>query len=176
MTEPAQYPPPTPATPPATRPDPGPVPLGSAPRPADGADLAARLRTALADELGERVAGLERAHVTAQLDGADIASAHVDLTGVVVRLDGTPAAPSAGEDSPAGGRAEVVRRDRATARRARLAAHRLVGVGRPVDRTVATDALGCDWVEGADGRVGIEAVEPSAERPVSGHARVSVDK
>lgn len=176
MTEPAQYPPPTTAAQPATRPEPGPVPLGAAPRPTDGADLAARIREAIADELGDRVAGLERAHVAADLDGADIASAHVDLTGVVVRFDGTPAAPSAGEAAEQRWRPEVVRRERATARRVRLEAHRLVVVDLPVDLTAEADGLRFDWVEGADGRVGVEAVEPSAEHPVSGHARVSVDK
>ncbi|MCP2266929.1 hypothetical protein ACFQHV_02475 [Promicromonospora thailandica] len=164
---------------PTTSPVPEAVPLGAAPRPVDGADLAARVRETLAQELGERVAGLDRATVTTVLDGADVTSARIDLSGVVVRFDGTPAAPGPGQVGAGGSvawRPDVVRREPATLRHVRLDAHRLVVVDLPVDVTAELSGLRFDWVEGADGRVGAEPVEPSAEHPVSGHARVAVDK
>ncbi|PUB26252.1 hypothetical protein C8K30_106341 [Promicromonospora sp. AC04] len=151
------------------RPAPGPIPLGSAPRPADGADLAARIRAALADEIGGQVVGLDRASISAVLDGADVASADIDLSGVVVRLDG-------GADAAKRWHPEVVRREPGTLRRVRVDAHQLVAVDLPVDITAELEGLRFDWVEGSDGRVGIQPVEPTGARPVSGHARVAVDK
>jgi hypothetical protein len=153
---------------------PDPIPLGTTPRPVDGTDLATRVRTALAEELGGRTAGLERASIDAVLDGADIVSADLDLTGVVVRGDGAP-----GQAGAAGSKRwqpEVVRREPGTLRRLRVDAHRLVAVDLPVDVTAELEGLRFDWVEGADGRVGILPVEPSEAHPVSGHARVAVDK
>ncbi|MFC8798478.1 hypothetical protein ACFT2C_12160 [Promicromonospora sp. NPDC057138] len=165
------------------------LPLGPAPRPADGADLAARIRTALADELGGRAAGLDQASVTAVLDGADVASVDLDLSGVVVSVDG-----AAGQAGPAGGAGpagpgsrekadatkrwnpEIVRREPATLRRVRVDAHPLVAVDLPVDVTAELEGLRFDWVEGSDGRVGVQPVEPTEAHPVSGHARIAVDK
>jgi hypothetical protein len=158
------------------------IPLGTAPRPADGADLAARVRATLAEELGGTVVGLERASIAAVLDGADIASADIDLTGVVVRNDGVPgqAGPgqTAGQATGATKRwqPEVVRREPGTLRRLRVDAHRIIAVDLPVDVTAELDGLRFDWVEGSDGRVGIQPVEPTEAHPVSGHARVAVDK
>jgi hypothetical protein len=166
-----------------------PFPLGTAPRPADGADLGARIRTALADELGGQAVGLDRASITAVLDGADVASADIDLSGVVVHIGGTPgtAGPggAGGVGAPgttgASGAAkrwdpEVVRREPATLRRLRVDAHRIVVVDLPVDVTAELEGLRFDWVEGSDGRVGVQPVEPTEVRPVSGHARIAVDK
>ncbi|WP_129789820.1 hypothetical protein [Promicromonospora panici] len=162
------------------------IPLGPAPRPADGADLAARIRTALADELGGQATGLDQASIAVVLDGADVASADIDLSGVVVSLDG-----AAGQTGPAGaaghgahGEAdaakrwhpEIVRREPATLRRIRVDAHRLVAVDLPVDVTAELEGLRFDWVEGSDGRVGVQPVEPTGAHPVSGHARIAVDK
>ncbi len=177
------------------RPPPGPIPLGPAPRPADGADLAARIRTALADEIGGQVVGLDRASISAVLDGADVASADIDLSGVVVRLDGPPGATgtagAAGPGAPGGATGaasdfgadaakrwhpEVVRREPGTLRRVRVDAHQLVAVDLPVDITAELEGLRFDWVEGSDGRVGIQPAEPTGAHPVSGHARVAVDK
>lgn len=157
------------------------IPLGTAPRPADGADLAARIRAALAEELGGRAVGLERASISTVLDGADVASADIDLTGVVVRADGAPGQPGphgTGGTADAAKRwqPEVVRREPGTLRRLRVDAHRLVAVDLPVDVTAELEGLRFDWVEGADGRVGIQPVEPSEAYPVSGHARIAVDK
>jgi hypothetical protein len=161
------------------------IPLGPAPRPADGADLAARIRTALVDELGGKAAGLDQASVTAVLDGFDVASADVDLSGVVVSLDG--AAGQAGQAGPASAgpletgaakrwNPEIVRREPATLRRVRVDAHPLVAVDLPVDVTAELEGLRFDWVEGSDGRVGVQPAEPTGAHPVSGHARIAVDK
>jgi hypothetical protein len=164
------------------------IPLGPAPRPADGADLAARIRAALADELGGRAAGLDRASVTAVLDGADVASADIDLSGVVLRLDeakalGGPAdghapgtAAGAAGDSAKRWTPDVVRREPGTLRRVRVDAHPLVAVDLPVDITAELDGLRFDWVEGSDGRVGVQPVEPTGAHPVSGHVRIAAEK
>jgi hypothetical protein len=160
------------------------LPLGPAPRPADGSDLAARIRTALADELGGRTTGLDRASITAVLDGADVASADIDLSGVAIGLDGGagqaggPGQGTRGSAADDGKRwdPEIVRREPATLRRVRVDAHRLVAVDLPVDVTAELEGLRFDWVEGADGRVGVQPVEPSDAHPVSGHARIAVDK
>ncbi|MFD2795131.1 hypothetical protein ACFS27_16355 [Promicromonospora vindobonensis] len=163
---------PVPDHPPAERRTPDPIPLGAAPRPTDGADLADRIRTALADELGGSAAGLDRASITTVLDGASVASADVDLSGVVVRTDGA----AASADSRKRWNPEIVRREPGTLRRLRVDAHRIVAVDLPVDVTAELEGLRFDWVEGSDGRVGILPVEPTEEHPVSGHARVAVDK
>lgn len=151
---------------------PDPIVLGAAPRPTDGADLAARIRAALAEELGGRVEGLDRASITTVLDGADIASADVDLSGVVVRTDGAGGPSGTAEQW----QPEVVRREPGTLRRLRVDAHRIVAVDLPVDVIAELEGLRFDWVEGSDGRSGFLPVEPSEEHPVSGHARVAVDK
>ncbi|MEU4361520.1 hypothetical protein [Promicromonospora sp. NPDC023987] len=169
MTDAAQRPAPDhPAEPSA----PDPIPLGAAPRPTDGADLAARVRTALADELGGTAAGLDRASISTVLDGASVTSADLDLSGVVVRTDG--AARPAGVDTR--WRPEIIRREPGTLRRLRVDAHRIVAVDLPVDVTAELEGLRFEWVEGSDGRVGVLPVEPTEEHPVSGHARVAVDK
>jgi hypothetical protein len=147
------------------------IPLGLAPRPADGADLAGRIRAALADELGGRATGLDRASIAAVLDGADVASADIDLSGVVVSLDGAgqagAAAPgtAAGDDAAKRWAPEVVRREPATLRRIRVDAHRLVAVDLPVDVTAELEGLRFDWVEGSDGGVGVQPVEPDEAHP-----------
>ncbi|MFD2024606.1 hypothetical protein [Promicromonospora aerolata] len=158
--------------PPAEHRTPEPILLGTAPRPTDGADLTARIRTALADELGGRAAGLDRTSIAAVLDGASVASADIDLTGVVVRTDGAANPAGAGTSwNP-----EIVRREPGTLHRLRVDAHPIVAVDLPVDVTAELEGLRFEWVEGADGRAGVLPVEPSGEHPVSGHARVAVDK
>lgn len=151
------------------------IPLGPGPRPADSADLAARVRTALADELGDRTAGLDRASIVTVLDGADVASADIDLSGVVVRQSGAPGTPGAA-GTPQRWAPEIVRREPATLRRLRVDAHRIVVVDLPVDVTAELEGLRFDWVEGSDGVVGAQPVEPTGAHPVSGHVRVAVDK
>ena len=172
---------PVPDQPPVERRTPEPIPLGAAPRPVDGADLAARVRAALVDELGADTVGLERASIAAVLDGADVASADLDLSGVVVRADGAPGQVGTAGAGRRGGaekrwNPEVVRREPGTLRRVGLDAHRIVAVDLPVDVTAELEGLRFDWVEGSDGVVGIQPVEPTEAHPVSGHARVAVDQ
>ncbi len=176
---------------PASRPAPDPIPLGIAPRPALGADLEARIRATLTDELGGQALGLDRAPITAELDGADITSAVVDLSGVVVSLPqpapqghhnaqpgyaAHPGHPGQAAPERKGWHPEIVAREPGTLHHLRVDAHQLVAVDLPVDITAEVTNLRFDWVDGADGRVGLQPVEPDADHPVSGHARVAVDK
>ncbi|MEL7976051.1 hypothetical protein AAG589_09335 [Isoptericola sp. F-RaC21] len=146
-----------------------PLPLGPAPRPTTGDDLAARLRTLATEAAGPGVAGLERARVAAELDGADVASLDVDLTGVA--FGAQQKAPGASW-SPA----SVVAREDGAVRRLRVDAHPLTAVDLPVDVTAEAEGLRFVWVEGSDGRVGFEPVEPDDAHPVTGHARVAVSR
>ncbi|MGW2091291.1 hypothetical protein [Promicromonospora sukumoe] len=180
MTDAAQRPSPDqPADQPTSRPAPDPIPLGTAPRPALGVDLEARIRATLTEELGGQALGLDRAPITAELDGADITSAVIDLSGVVVSLP-QAAQPGhhPGQATPdtKGWHPEIVAREPGTLHHLRVDAHQLVAVDLPVDITAEVTNLRFDWVDGADGRVGIQPVEPDADHPVSGHARVAVDK
>ncbi|GAA1727161.1 hypothetical protein GCM10009809_23580 [Isoptericola hypogeus] len=146
-----------------------PLPLGPAPRPTTGADLAARLRDLAARAAGPGVVGLDRAAVDAELDGADVAALGLDLTGVA--FGATQQAPGI-DWSPA----SVTSREPGTVRRLTLDAHPLTAVDLPVDVTAEAAGLRFAWVEGADGQVGFEPVEPDDAHPVTGHARVAVSR
>jgi hypothetical protein len=145
------------------------LPLGSTPRPTTGPDVAARLREALRDAGGSGVQGLDRARIEAVLVGADVTSLDIDLTGVVA---GTPHAGAGVEPW----RPQVRSREEARVHRLRLDAHPLTAVDLPVDVAAELEGLRFAWVEGTDGRVGAELLEPSDAAPVTGHARVAVDK
>ncbi|MFV2144631.1 hypothetical protein [Isoptericola sp. G70] len=146
------------------------LPLGTAPRPATGDDLSARLRDALGDAAGGQVHGLDQARIEANLDGADVHSLEIDLTGVAfVPVQGeAPEAPSWDPD--------VVSRDEAVLRTLRLDAHPLTAVDLPVDLAAELQGVLFAWVAGADGSVGAELVEPSEDAPVTGNARVAVSR
>lgn len=146
------------------------LPLGTAPRPATGDDLSARLRDALGDAAGGQVHGLDQARIEANLDGADVHSLEFDLTGVAfVPVQGeAPEAPSWDPD--------VVSRDEAVLRTLRLDAHPLTAVDLPVDLAAELQGVLFAWVAGADGSVGAELVEPSEDAPVTGNARVAVSR
>lgn len=146
-----------------------PLPLGPAPRPATGDDLADRLRALAARAAGADVTGLDRARLTATLDGADVATLEADLTGVAF---------GAQQKSPgvAWQPGTVTAREDGTVRRLRLDAHPLTAVDLPVDVTAEAEGLRFTWVEGADGQVGFEPVEPDDAHPVTGHARVAVSR
>ncbi len=145
------------------------VPLGLAPRPSTGDDLADRVRQLLATTAGPGVRGLDRVRATGTLDGADVASFELDLTGVTFSAEDRPAL--AGWSAPA-----EARREPAVARRLRLDAHPLTAIDLPVDVTAEAEGIRFTWVEGTDGTVGAQPVEPDAAHPVSGHARVAVDQ
>lgn len=145
------------------------LPLGPAPRPTTGADLAACLRDLASRAAGPGVAGLDRARVTAELDGPDVASLELDLTGVA--LGASQQRPDLSW-SPT----SVTSREPGTVRRLRLDAHPLTAVDLPVDVTAEAAGLRFAWVEGSDGQAGFEPVEPDDAHPVVGHARVAVSR
>ncbi|MFE7406713.1 hypothetical protein [Isoptericola sp. NPDC057559] len=145
------------------------LPLGPAPRPTSGDDLAARLRALAVRAAGPGVTGLDRAQVRAELDGADVASLELDLTGVA--FGAQQKAPGV-EWSPA----TVVSREEGTVRRLRVDAHPLTAVDLPVDVLVEAAGLRFAWVEGSDGQVGFEPVEPDDAHPVTGQASVAVSR
>lgn len=145
------------------------LPLGTAPRPTTGDDLATRVRRLLADAAGPAVSGLDRARVAAELDGADVASFDLDLTGVA--FGATKSRPDAGWTAP-----PAAGREEATVRRLRLDAHPLTAIDLPVDVTAEAEGLRFTWLEGTDGTVGAQPVEPDDAHPVAGHARVAVDR
>jgi len=146
-----------------------PLPLGPAPRPATGDDLADRLRVLATRAAGAGVTGLDRARLTATLDGADVATLEADLTGVAFgaqqKAPGVVWQPGA-----------FTAREEGTVRRLRVDAHPLTAVDLPVDVTAEAEGLRFTWVEGADGQVGFEPVEPDDAHPVTGHARVAVSR
>ncbi|MFD6177213.1 MULTISPECIES: hypothetical protein [unclassified Isoptericola] len=145
------------------------LPLGPAPRPTSGDDLAARLRALAVRAAGPGVAGLDRSGVRAVLDGADVASLELDLTGVA--FGAHQKAPGV-EWSPA----TVVSREEGAVRRLRVDAHPLTAVDLPVDVLVEASGLRFAWVEGSDGQVGVEPVEPDDAHPVTGQASVAVSR
>ncbi|WP_402375478.1 hypothetical protein [Isoptericola rhizosphaerae] len=146
------------------------LPLGTAPRPATGDDLSARLRDALGDAAGGQVHGLDQARIEASLDGADVHSLEIDLTGVTF-VPGQGEAPQAPSWTP-----DVVSRDDAVLRTLHLGAHPLTAVDLPVDLSAELQGARFSWVAGADGSVGAELVEPSEDAPVTGNARVAVSR
>ncbi|WP_265522307.1 hypothetical protein [Oerskovia flava] len=140
------------------------VPFGAAPRPTTGPDVADRVLDLL------REIGIERPRVVATLDGtgsADVDTLDVDLTGVEVRSD-DDLHDVEEWDPPA-----VRHREPARLRRLRVEAHPVVVMDVPVDVTVLLEDLGFWWVEGTDGRLGLEAAGPTGERPVTGFLQVA---
>ncbi|MFI2104859.1 hypothetical protein ACH436_16285 [Isoptericola sp. NPDC019693] len=146
-----------------------PLPLGPAPRPATGEDLASRLRALATRAAGPGVTGLDRAGLAVVLDGADVTALEADLTGVAFgaqhKSPGVAWQPGA-----------ITAREEGTVRRLRMEAHPLTAVDLPVDVTAEAEGLRFAWVEGADGQVGFEPVEPDDAHPVTGHARVAVSR
>ncbi|WP_435735793.1 hypothetical protein V5D56_13320 [Cellulosimicrobium sp. PMB13] len=158
------------------------LPLGRAPRPATGAELAARVRSALvevvAGDLSEgSVEHLDRLSVSATVDGPDVPTLDVDLSGVVVRpttsATGTTPTGEPVVPAPDGASTSTAAREDGVLRRVRVDAHPVTVEGVPVD--VALEALDVPfrWVEGADGSLGVELVEPDDDAPLLGHVRVA---
>ena len=142
--------------------------LGHAPRPTDGAQLAKRIRTLV---IAAEPAGIAcTSIIDAELDGADIARLHLDLTGFVF----------AGEVDRDRARLEPqgasVRWEAAEVRDLRVHASpiHISGVEVPLD--VALRDVQFVWIETDNGELAIEFVAPSADRPLHGRARVSVPK
>jgi hypothetical protein len=144
------------------------IPLGRAPRPLTGTDLAERLRCGLAEVSGAAIQGLDRLRLDAILDGPDVPALVVDLTGLAVRVG--PA--SAGSTAPP---AELLRREAGVVHSASLTAHPLTVSDVAVDVEAVVDGLRISWLELVDGSVAVELQEPTSAYPVSGQVRVGVD-
>lgn len=145
------------------------IPLGRAPRPTTGPDLAARLHTALADELAGS-ADATPVRVAAEVDGADVPRLEIDATGLVVS---EPATRPGRRGAPVG---EVLERTPGTIAVVLLEAHPATVVGVPVDVRAELADVPFAWVTGRDGSLAAELVEPAADAPVAGHVRVSVPR
>ncbi|WP_251150869.1 hypothetical protein [Cellulosimicrobium sp. Marseille-Q4280] len=153
--------------------------LGRAPRPVTGAELAARVRSALVEEVaGDLAEGavehLDRLRVSATVDGPDVLTLDVDLSGVVVR----PTLSADGDATPTDERAAPVPADAAARedgvlRRLRVDAHPVTMEGVPVDLVLEAQDVPFRWVEGTDGSLGVETVEPDDDAPLVGHVRVA---
>lgn len=143
------------------------MPLGHAPRPTDGARLAERIRDVLA---AAGATGMAGDAVEAELDGADVVRLAVDLTGAAfvkprggapdrLELQGVPVSSEPGVLGELVVHAEPI----------------LIG-DAPVSFHVRLLDVGLRWVETDAGELGIDLDEPSDDRPVRGHAIVSVPK
>lgn len=154
------------------------LPLGSAPRPTTAADLLARLRPPLLDVLGQQIEDAHRARLDAALDGPDVARLDVDLTGLHVRVPGSDASTTDDQASREATRTveDVRSREDATLRRLRVDAHPLHVEDVPVDVTAEVEGLRFRWVEGLDGSLSVEGVEPDERAPLTGHVRVAAPR
>jgi hypothetical protein len=146
------------------------LPLGRAPRPTTDADLAGRVHQAVRDEVGDRLTALDRLRVTTALDGADVASLAVDLSGVTARVRTRTPGASRKAWRPDDRRPA----EPGTVRALRVDAHPVVVEDVPVDVTAEAAGLRFAWVETGDDRLGVAAVEPDGAHPVTGHVRVAV--
>lgn len=144
------------------------LPLGRAPRPSTGDELAARLRAALAEGL-RGIADTSPARVTARVEGDDVPELDVDLTGLVVAQ--VPRSRPAAASSVAAGE-----RTPGVVGRLRVDAHPLTAIGVPVDVQAELAQVPFAWVESPDGEVGAELVEPRADAPVTGSVRVAAPR
>ncbi|MBO9556216.1 hypothetical protein [Cellulomonas sp.] len=148
------------------------IPLGRAPRPTTGPDLAARLHAALADELGGST-DTTAVRVTAQVDGADVPRLEIDATGLSVSEPQPSRTRSGRRGVPDG---EALERTPGTIAVALLEAHPATVVGVPVDIRAELADVPFSWVTGRDGSLAVELVEPAADAPVTGHVRVAVPR
>ncbi|WP_019136544.1 hypothetical protein [Cellulomonas massiliensis] len=144
------------------------LPLGRAPRPTTGDELAARLRAALTENL-RGIADASAARVTARVEGDDVPELDVDLTGLVVAQvpRSAPAAPPA---------VAVRERTPGVVGRLQVDAHPLTVIGVPVDVRADLAQVPFAWVETPDGALGAELLEPTADAPVTGSVRVAAPR
>lgn len=144
--------------------------LGAAPRPTTDAEVTGRLRAAVQQGLpaGSRADALQ---LTAELDGDDIATLAVDLTGVDV--------PTIKTDDVEGllGSAELTSSTPMTVRNLTIAGNPLLVAGAKVTVTGQLANLPGAWVETTDGRLGLQLTEPTdASSPVTGAGAAQITK
>ena len=142
--------------------------LGHAPRPTDGAQLAKRIRTLV---IAAEPAGIACTSVIdAELDGADIARLHLDLTDFTL----------AGEIDRDRARLEPqgapVSSEPAVLRNLTVRATPMRVSGAEVTLDAQLRDLPFRWIETDNRELAVELARPSDERPLHGHAIVSVPK
>ena len=142
--------------------------LGHAPRPTDGAQLAKRIRTLV---IAAEPAGIACTSVIdAELDGADIARLHLDLTDFTL----------AGEIDRDRARLEPqgapVSSEPAVLRNLTVRATPMRVSGAEVTLNAQLRDLPFRWIETDNRELAVELARPSNERPLHGHAIVSVPK
>ncbi|ROR65699.1 hypothetical protein [Agrococcus jenensis] len=142
--------------------------LGHAPRPTDGAQLAKRIRTLV---IAAEPAGIACTSVIdAELDGADIARLHLDLTDFTL----------AGEIDRDRARLEPqgapVSSEPAVLRNLTVRATPMRVSGAEVTLDAQLRDLPFRWIETDNRELAVELARPSNERPLHGHAIVSVPK
>lgn len=148
------------------------IPLGRAPRPTTGHDLAARLRAALADEL-TGTADTTAVGVAAEVDGADVPRLEIDVTGLSVSE--LPQSATTSGHRPAS-ELEVLEQTPGQITVALLDGHPAIVVDVPVDVRAELAHVPFAWVTGRDGSLAVKFVEPAADAPVTGHVRVAVPR
>lgn len=142
--------------------------LGHAPRPTDGAQLAKRIRTLV---IAAEPAGIAcTSIIRAELGGADIARLELDLTDFIlageidrdrVRLEPQGAAVSS---------------ESAVLRHLTVRASPMRVSGAEVTLDAQLRDLPFCWIETDNRELAVELARPSDERPLHGHALVSVPK
>lgn len=143
------------------------MPLGPGPRPASGDELAGAIRELLfedAEQVEWLVSGAERTQVRAHMEGPNIRSLTVDLTGVMAdfNLDAPPPPPEeeaqeAVEPPPA---PAVVSNEAATLARATLRGSPVHIQGVPVMFEASAENVRFEWLELADGASAVRLPEP----------------
>ena len=143
------------------------LPFGAAPVPSASADIESRVIRLLASLAQPGVSGLDSARVAAVLDGSDLASLRVEVTGLAVddhRLSAAPLTPPT---------VDVAHREPATVRDLLITAHPASVLAVPVEIDVAASDLPFEWVVGSDGLLYVEVRPPTDATPVVGTARVA---
>ena len=162
------------------------LPLGPGPRPTTGAELVSRMRSAAAAAVGRsalagvEIDGLDRASIAAELDGNDIESLELDLTGLTITMpehaapDGTHPDASSGPDSLD---SPETSRTAAILRSAVITAHPALIADAPISVDLTVNNLPVHWAERADGSLELDVVSDTAELDrTTGAATVSMQQ
>lgn len=155
-------------------------PLGPGPRPTSGDGLATRIRAAAATATegvsiaGNGIDGLDGAQIAAMLDGDDIESLAIDLTGVGITLPGDAGAVDPADAGRAESAAEITRTP-AHLRTLTVTAHQATLAGAPVDLDLEFERVPIEWVERADGTLELDSsADAAAWEGANGAATIAV--
>lgn len=147
------------------------LPLGQGPRPTTGPDLMARALVSICEMTAGTVDGLDRAHLAATVEGPDVPTLEVDLTGLVVRAGALETVRQS-----ARGFGDVRHREPGVLGTADLRGHPVTVAEVPVTLDAVAHGLSFAWLEGVDGAVAVEPQEPGEDAPVSGQARLAAPR